>query len=487
MSQAGVKTPVEPGIIARMTAGVRYAITGKQPEWFGPGQPMQPQAQEQAKGRQFDFAFGQNISVKPRASESITFDDLRTLADSYDLLRLIIETRKDQMAKLTWSVKPKDPKAKPDKRCDAITAFLQFPDQEHNWQDWLRMILEDMLVIDAATVFPRMTLGGDLYALEPIDGATVKRVIDQTGRTPLPPDVAFQQVLKGFPAVDYSRDELIYKPRNLRTHKIYGYSPVEQIIMTVNIAIRRQIHQLQYYTEGNIPEAIIGVPAEWNPDQIRQFQEYWDSMLEGNTANRRHAKFVPGALKVTETKPNAMKDEYDEWLARVVCYAFSIEPTAFVKQTNRATAETAREQALSEGLAPLMVWVCDLMNYVIAKWFKSADLEFAWADEVSVDPDLESQIDDRNIRNGSMTIDEARAKRGQDPLPDGLGAVPMIVTAQGGVLLKDILEPPPPPEPPAPLMLPAPGADDPNAQVKEPPEPPAGKYLGSAVTKKKSY
>jgi hypothetical protein len=97
---------------------------------------------------------------------------------------------------------------------------------------------------------------------------------EATGRTPLPPDPAYQQVLKGLPAVNYSRDELIYAIRNPRTNRVYGYSPVEQIIMTVNIAMRRQLSQLQYYTEGNIPEAMIGVPDPWNPDQIRQFQDY---------------------------------------------------------------------------------------------------------------------------------------------------------------------------------------------------------------------
>jgi phage portal protein BeeE len=63
-------------------------------------------------------------------------------------------------------------------------------------------------------------------------------------------------------------DELLYAPRNVRAHKAYGYSPVEQVQMSVNIALRRQIYQLQYYTEGNIPEALIGVPDNWNPDQI---------------------------------------------------------------------------------------------------------------------------------------------------------------------------------------------------------------------------
>ena len=66
--------------------------------------------------------------------------------------------------------------------------------------------------------------------------------------------------------------------------------------MTVNIALRRQLHQLQYYTEGTVPEALIGVPEAWTPDQIGQFQSYWDALLTDDTATRRHARFVPATI-----------------------------------------------------------------------------------------------------------------------------------------------------------------------------------------------
>jgi hypothetical protein len=67
-------------------------------------------------------------------------------------------------------------------------------------------------LIDAPALCKRRTRGGALYALEPLDGATIKRLIDDWGRTPLPPPPAYQQILKGVPAVDYGADELIYAP-----------------------------------------------------------------------------------------------------------------------------------------------------------------------------------------------------------------------------------------------------------------------------------
>jgi phage portal protein BeeE len=149
---------------------------------------------------------------------------------------------------------------------------------------------------------------------------------------------AYQQVLKGLPAVNYSARDIVYRPRNVRAHRVYGFSPVQQVLMTVNIALRRQLWQLDYFTEGSIPDALIGVPQGWTPDQIKQFQDYWDTEFAGDLAKRRRAKFVPGetAAKVVQTKEPQHKDDFDEWLTRIICFAFSVPPQWATKAMNRA-------------------------------------------------------------------------------------------------------------------------------------------------------
>jgi hypothetical protein len=410
-----IKTPIPEGMIQRAVKGIKYIVSGAQPEgWFTPNQPLPPFAQEQAKGRAFDYQVGYNLQQQPKIYEGVNFSQLRALADGLDLLRLVIETRKDLLCKLHWDIKPRDPDAVQDDRCKQVREFFLFPDREHSWDEWLRMVLEDLFVLDAPTLYPRMTYGGQLYALEPIDGATIKRVIDGTGRTPEPPEVAYQQILKGVPAVDYSRDELIYKPRNLRTNKIYGYSPVEQIIMTVNIALRRQVSQLQFYTEGSTPDMILTVPEEWNPDQARQFAEWWQSVLAGNTGARRKTMFVPGGVGSINTKEGLLKDEYDEWLARIICYAFSLPVQTLVKEMNRATAETAQEAAKEEGLAPVMQWVKNLVDYVIWKYFGYTDLQMTWLDEKDPDPLQQAQVNQIYLATGVKTENEVREELGME-------------------------------------------------------------------------
>lgn len=405
--------------------------------WFGPQAPMAPVAPAAVSGRRFDYPSGVNLLQRPRPYEPVSFSDLRALADNWDILRLLIETRKDQLARLTWRIRPRLATngrqlcATDDPRIGQLVDFFERPDRELDWDDWLRQLLEDLFVIDAPTLYVRRTVGGDLWGIEVIDGATIKRVITTDGRTPAPPLPAYQQVLKGMPAVDYTTDEIIYRPRNVRAHKLYGYSPVEQIVITVNLALRRVTSIGEYFSEGNVPDSLIGVPETWNPDHIAAFQAYWDAMLEGDLAQRRKAKFVPGGMKYIPTRDPDLKAQIDEWLARIACFAFSVNPQPFINQINRATADVAHTSAKEEGLAPSKHWIAKVVNSIIRDRFKYNDLEFSFLTQEDMDPEKQSRIRATYAKSGILAINRVREEMGEPPLP-GLDR-PMVLTAAGYV------------------------------------------------------
>jgi hypothetical protein len=438
----------KPALFSRLATAVVYAVTGNTPSWFGPSEPIAPQAPPGIGGRQFDFPTSSNLQSKPRVDEEISAEQLRNLAENCDVARLVIETRKDQLAAQTWQFQLKDKTArgkKEDPRLAMLAEFWRFPDKEHSWEDWLRPLIDDMLVIDAATIFPRKTMGGDIYGFEFVDGATIKRVIDDFGRTPLAPAPAYQQILKGLPAVNYTRDELLYLPRNLRSYKLYGMSPIQQVAMTVNIALRRTMHQLEYYTSGTVPDALAETPPGWSPEQIASYQDYFDDLLSDSTAIRRRVRFVPSGIAkgFIQTKEAALKDDFDEWLARIVCYAFSVSNQAFVKQMNRATGETAAGMANAEGLAPLMQWVKRLIDRCIRTGWGWDDIEFSWHEEQEINPAEQATVATTYMKVGALTINDVLADIGRDPIPGG--DVHLIYTPTGAIPLSQVIAPPPPP------------------------------------------
>jgi hypothetical protein len=232
-------------------------------------------------------------------------------------------------------------------------------------------------------------------------------------------------------------DELIYRMGNPRTHRGYGYSKVEQIVTTVNIALRRQLTQLQYFTVGNVPEALMSVPDTWNPDQVAQFQLYFDSLMEGNTATRSKIKFMPmDTSKFKETRAHAIKDEFDDWLARIVCYAFSVPPEPFIKGVNRATAENSKEAAEEQGLQPNKRFVKRLMDNILKTRLQQPNAEFVWETKESIDPLLQAQIDQIYVGGPGTAIRSAneiredRGWEGEAPLPPEPVA-PVIASPNG--------------------------------------------------------
>jgi hypothetical protein len=135
----GKKTPISPGIIARVTQSARYIVSGVSPTtWFGPSQPQQIMAPPEVAGRRFDYPTGYNLTYTPGGNDGggVSFTELRALADNCDVLRSVIETRKDQLEAMDWNIKlkPDDNNVRAQasdeqmKRVHAITAFLQKPD-----------------------------------------------------------------------------------------------------------------------------------------------------------------------------------------------------------------------------------------------------------------------------------------------------------------------------------------------------------------------
>ncbi|MGH6856724.1 MAG: phage portal protein [Methylocella sp.] len=428
----------------------RTNAAGEGADWFGPLAPITPLAPPEIAGRQWDYPAGYNLSTLSRPFEPITFSTLRALADGYDLLRLVIETRKDQAARQTWSIAARDNKALSAADAERIATLKNFfakPDGIHGFADWLRILLEEVFVTDAPALYMSRDRGGRLKALMPLDGATIKPVIDPWGRAPQPYfdgdklvyPAAYQQILKGYPAIDYSMRDLTYRPRNLRVNRVYGMSPVEQIVTTVNIALRRQLYLLDYFAEGNIPDSLIGVPETWTPDQIASYQKYWDAYFDGDLGRRRRAKFVPGGVAKTfiQTKEPELKGPFDEWLARIVCFAFSISPQALTQTVNRATAETQKELAEEEGLAPILAWAKALIDDFLASEFDASDLEFVWSASDEADPATQEAILSGYTSKGILTINEARAVLGRAPLAEASADRPMTLTKSGFVALPE--------------------------------------------------
>jgi len=99
-----IKTPISEIMLQTVIRGGQFVDPADQ--WMSPGKPIEVVAPPEVAGRQFDYNVGYNIQIKPRAYEPVSFDQLRALADNLDILRLVIETRKDLVCALKFEIVP---------------------------------------------------------------------------------------------------------------------------------------------------------------------------------------------------------------------------------------------------------------------------------------------------------------------------------------------------------------------------------------------
>jgi hypothetical protein len=151
--------------------------------------------------------------------------------------------------------------------------------------------------------------------------------------------------------------------------------------------------------------------------------------MSGNLARRRQTKFMPADFKLIEARQPPLKDRYDEWLARIICYAFSVPVSPFVSQVNRATGETMRQQATQEGLVPLKRWLKNALDHVIRECMNEPGLEFVWVGDDAVDPLEQAQTLQILVGAGIKTHEEARADLGLAPTAAGAPAPTNAVTS----------------------------------------------------------
>jgi hypothetical protein len=248
--------------------------------WYGPGTFIPPIAPKDTDPRVRDYVYNTNINYAKRKYERISFDQLRSLANENYLIRIILEKVKQRLTMVKWEfrIRSQDPgehlasireRSNKDSRIKAIYKFFERPDGEHDWPEWLNAVLEDRYVLDAATLWVERDSKDRIVHLVPIDGSTINRITDARGMTPQPPFGAYQQLVKGMPAINFTTEDLMYMPANYRAHKLFGFGEVEQTIRIGQTQIERAIWTLNHYTEGNVPELLLLFKGEnYTAEQI---------------------------------------------------------------------------------------------------------------------------------------------------------------------------------------------------------------------------
>jgi len=445
---------------------------------FGPGIPITPGAINpvnpltgRPEPRRYEYQVAQNINITE--TRLVPFKTLRAAADQIDILRRCVEVIKGKTSGLEWDIvlgNDASEKIAAESGGDHVRAmikareelgdeinrvrtFWENPDKANGltFSDWLNIALEEILVIDALAIWPQKTVGGELYGLQILDGATIKPMLDDRGMRPMPPQAAYQQILYGFPRAEFSAnqddpqadgeftcDDLAYLVKNRRTTSVYGYSPVERALPLADIYLRRQQWIRAEYTDGVLPELMFSTDATWgtNPDLLRAWENILNDDLAGQTEQRKRARLLPtGITPITnDAYGEKFKDTLDNFLIESICGHFGVQPTEIGYNPKGGLGGAGFEEgkagsAEALGVQPLVNWLNKMItNLSYAYLGMPRELEFRMMPSKRQDDEASARKAQIELLSAGKTVNERRSDLGLPLLDTPQADMPMLVT-----------------------------------------------------------
>lgn len=483
---------------------------------FGPMAPIQPvpinapaSGTGRAEPRRFDIRPGWNLPSGVPGEEGLklaSFAQLRTVADTYSIARSCIRVRIQEIMGLEWDIIPTaeaekrmrgDHGARRDfvERRAKMLKFWRRPDpgKYHSFESWFHAVLEEVLVVDALSLYLQPSrrpgkgvLGSDTAALCLISGDTVRPLLDGLGNAPAPPNPAYQVYNYGVPRVDlmtamtgddvaemgealhreYRGDQLIYDPIFSRGWTPYGFPPLEQALIPALTGIQRQQYQLGYFSEGSVPGVFISAgDPNATPNQLRELQDALNAMA-GDPSWKHKIIVLPQGSKIDPMRPIALADQFDEIIMTQMCMAFDVMPmelgiapkVSSTQSTGAANqmAKASQDINVRKGLRPLLTRLkADVFNFMIQNVFGQHDMRWSWPKIERDDQDKERQTEliVNQVKIGLMSVDEGRMELGKQPWGLAVTSDPIYCMPTGFVPFGAVN-----PDTGAPDPLPAPGA-----------------------------
>lgn len=437
---------------------------------FGPGHPLLPaplDAPDPTDGQPLPRVFEYDVSwnLPGNGQREVPWQVLRIASTAVDIIRRCIEYRKRTLRGLKprWVVTAEAIQAAYESSPDAgrenaeqtlrakyadviknLTDFWREPWRQNglDFGQWLNMLMEEHIVLDAVAIYPRKALSGDVLDFQILDGSTVKPLLDVQGARPSPPYAAFQQILYGFPrgeygaAVDadgkakpgYSTAALFYHRENVRANSPYGLSPVEQALIAARLYLKRQGWMLAEYDDGSTPVTWI-IPSEdeqqksgqaFTPQIRRAWEDGVNEELGGMTRRRHRAKVLPPGWQAIQTQSvdERYKPDYDLHLIKLLCGFFNVPIT----ELGFSEAKGIGNSGLHEGMADVADKVSDRpdaevvgsMITKLARQFQGCpvEVELTFVAEDAKETLEESQADDLKYKSGVLTLNDLRRQNG---------------------------------------------------------------------------
>ena len=396
---------------------------------------------------------GENyLGYLERSLESrLTYRQMDAMYVSNPFVRACVDKRVERACSIEAVVKamPISDKETPDddtkRQMDEVYDLISNPNRPciEDFDTIRKKVHRDLLTFDAGALEVSRSVSGSnkIVGLYSVPGDTIRKNVDKKGNFKSQKEAYFQ-VENGKTYAKFPYDRLLYMMLNPRAGSAYGLAPLETLASTVTAELYAAYHNLVFFANDATPKLAIsfnntGLSVDSAMTKVKRWMAWFDQEYRG----RPHRPLIlandTGAVQVTPISMSGQDmqfSEYGNWLLTKIMAVFKMQPLIMgivTPNTGQLNSEQQERQFKIDALGPDLRYFASVFSrYII--WdenfglgYKNIYLDYYGVD--LTDDNLQSQIDERYVRNGIFTINDIRAELGAPPV--WWGDVPFINAA----------------------------------------------------------
>lgn len=318
----------------------------------------------------------------------------------------------------------------------ALERLLAYCNPREDIRQLLRGIIVDLLVFGDAFV-EVVWLGGYPVGLYSLDAPSMYPIADKHGVVS-----GYVQITDLQQRAEFGEHEVIHISLDSPRSGIYGVSPTEAALLPITAWLFGAATLKELFRKGNPPQIHVDHPASMSDKEVNRWVANY---LAKNLGPRNIGVPVPtkGGATVNELKQSNIADylamldqKRDEILAT---YGVPPAKASVIESGNLGggTGESQDKTFQVNTCAPIATLVLEkLVSAIVRQGFGITDWTLKFVDVDTRSSELVEKIRDQRVKNGTWTVNRARADVGEPPV-DG-GDDPMIVQTSGVVLVRDL-------------------------------------------------
>lgn len=305
---------------------------------------------------------------------------------------------------------------------EEVEKLLNNPNQkDESFEMIRRKVLKDILIYDAGAI--EVVYDGEKPAeLYDLPGDRIRISVDEHGYYNeqafyLIPRTKEGTVWEKKNAVPFSQEEVIYFMRNPRAGSVYGLSPIESLVNSIESDLNASEYNSNFFLNNAEPSGIInlkGIPKT----ELTRFKEQWKQDLK--TYKNAHKIFITNIEKgiewekMSESAQDMQFMEYQKWLVQKILTVYQVKPfvLGLIDETTGKLNSFEQWQAFkASAIDPLLSLEAYLYTTkIVNAGFGYDDIKIEFE---AIDVRDEAAIVEKSVKlvtSAIMTINEVRKK-----------------------------------------------------------------------------